>query len=87
MGLVPGEILHVGPYKIQLIDVFEDGTVAVRAVFRPSLLQKQGSTQLIPTEAYLEAKQLAIAWEHKSPKERVQVVFKHGFDPVSEMRR
>lgn len=83
----PGEILHVGPYKVQLIEVFENGMVAVRAIFQPNQLQKQATTQLIPTEKYLELRQLAAVWQELSTQERVAAVFEQGFNPVAEIRR
>lgn len=86
-GLTPGEILHVGPYRTQLVDVQEDGRVVVRAIFQSSLLHKQATVKLVPTEKYLELRELAFKWEQLDQHERAETVFKNGFDHASEIGR
>jgi len=82
-----GEILHVGPYKIQLAEVHEDATVTVRAIFQPNMLRKQAATETIPTEKYLKLRELMLSWEACTPEERINIIMQNGFDPISELRR
>jgi hypothetical protein len=82
----PGEILQVGPYRVQLVEITDD-KVVVRTVFKPSPLHKQAATKVISAERYLELRKLAEAWESLSTEVRVMAILNNGFDPTSELMR
>jgi hypothetical protein len=77
------DMINVGPYKVILLKL-EDKKATVRAVFQPNPVQNQSKPCVIAEEKWWALKALSQQWDTVPLHVRVNVVRKHGFDPIVE---